>query len=159
MALSQAYNLLTENNWVGADIEAVVERTLAPFAGPDRLSLSGPPTMLAPKVALALSAAIQELSTNAAKYGAFSVPSGRLDVSWRVDDAGFLRLNWTEHGGPPVRTPTRRGFGTKMITGIFGAEAGWSVNLDFDPGGLRCVMRFLPQDSGRESLDIGAAAS
>lgn len=149
LALSEAYNLLTENNWAGASLEAVVRRTLAPFAGSDRLEISGPHILLSPKLALAMSAALQELSTNAAKYGAFSAPSGRLVVSWAVDGTGLVRLAWTEQEGPPVLEPTRRGFGTKMIRSIFNAEAGWSVALDFDPTGLRCVMQFRPYDEER----------
>jgi two-component sensor histidine kinase len=153
LALSEAYNLLTENNWVGASLEAVVRRTLAPFTAPNRLAISGPSIVLPPKFALAMSAVLQELSTNAAKYGAFSVPSGRLGVSWTIEEAGLVRLTWIESEGPAVRLPTRRGFGTRMITTIFGAEAGWSVNLDFDPAGLRCVMKFSPQDEAHNEVN------
>jgi two-component sensor histidine kinase len=159
MALSEAYNLLTENNWAAVSLEAIVKRTLAPFAGSDRLDIRGPNILLAPKVALALSAAIQELSTNAAKYGAFSAPSGKLDVSWTTEEAGLVRLTWIERNGPPVRMPSRRGFGTKMISGIFGAEEGWSVNLDFQSSGLRCTMQFSPTDRGHQEVKLRAAAS
>jgi len=158
LALSEAYNLLTENNWVGAGLVDVVRRTLAPFAGSERLSISGPDILLAPKVALAMSAAIQELSTNAAKYGAFSVPSGKLSLFWIIMESGLVRLVWAETQGPLVQRPTRRGFGTKMITSIFGAEADWSVNLDFDPAGLRCTMQFRPQGEG-DPASLMAVAS
>jgi two-component sensor histidine kinase len=157
MALSEAYNLLTENNWAGASLK--VKRTLAPFAGPDRLEIGGPDILLAPKVALALSAAIQELSTNAAKYGAFSAATGKLNISWKIEETGLVQLTWIERDGPMIRAPSRRGFGTKMITGIFEAEPGWSVKLDFDPGGLRCSMQFRPIDQGREDPKLMAAAS
>jgi two-component sensor histidine kinase len=158
LALSEAYNLLTENNWVGASLEAVVKRTLAPFAGSGRLEISGPVIMLAPKTALAISAAIQELSANAAKYGAFSVPSGKLSVSWTVDERARVHLTWAESDGPLVQKPTRQGFGTRMIASIFGSSEGWSVNLDFDPAGLRCSMQFHPQDEDRTAARFGAAA-
>ena len=158
LALSQAYNLLTENNWVGVSLEAIVKRTLAPFAGPERLKIDGPDILLPPKLTLAISAALQELSTNAAKYGAFSVPSGKLQITWTVDEAGLVRLSWMEKEGPPVRIPTRRGFGTKMITGMFAGEAGWSVNLDFNPGGLRCVMQFWSADKADQDLTLMAAS-
>lgn len=146
LALSQAYNLLTENNWVGVSLASIVRQTLAPYAGPERFDIEGPDLLLPPKLTLAISAALQELSTNAAKYGAFSVPSGKLQISWTVDETGLIRLSWTERDGPLVHKPTRRGFGTKMITGMFAGEAGWSVNLDFNPGGLRCVMQFWSRD-------------
>jgi two-component sensor histidine kinase len=158
LALSEAYNLLTENNWVGASLEAVVKRTLAPFAGTDRLQIGGPRVLLSPKTALAMSAAVQELSTNAAKYGAFSAASGKLAVSWMVEESGLVRLSWTERDGPLVRKPTRQGFGTKMIATIFGSESGWSINLDFDPVGLRCTMRFYPQDEQPDDTGMMAAA-
>ncbi|NWP65709.1 sensor histidine kinase, partial [Escherichia coli] len=90
-----------------------------PFAGADRLEIGGPAVLLPPKPALAISAALQELSTNAAKYGAFSAPGGRLIISWTIDDAGLVSLKWVENDGPAVRPPTRRGFGTKIITRTF----------------------------------------
>jgi two-component sensor histidine kinase len=159
LALSEAYNLLTENNWVGASLEAVVKRTLAPFAGSERLEISGPDVMLAPKTALAMSAILQELATNAAKYGAFSAPSGKLKVCWTIGASGVVDLTWAEREGPPVKTPTRRGFGTRMIASAFGDGAGWSVKLDFDPLGLRCAMQFRPQDEDRGPTKPMAAAA
>lgn len=158
LALSAAYNLLTENNWVGASLEAVVKRTLAPFAGTDRLDIDGPSILLPPKRALAVSAALQELSTNAAKYGAFSLPSGKVRVSWTVDPAGLVRLSWTERDGPAVRPPTRSGFGTRMIAGVFQGEAGASVKLEFDSGGLRCSLQFALQENESAAADLTAAA-
>ncbi len=140
IALSSAYNLLTENNWEGADLRTIVERTLAPFARGGRTSLGGPALTLTPKLTLALSAAIQELSTNAAKYGALAVEQGRLEVSWSRQDDGRLAFSWIERDGPPVRKPTRRGFGTRLIQDILAMDSGWSVNLDYAPEGLRCTM-------------------
>jgi two-component sensor histidine kinase len=158
LALSEAYNLLTENNWVGAHLDALVRRTLAPFAGSERLRISGPDILLPPKLALAMSATLQELSTNAAKYGAFSVASGRLQISWSVDPAGLVRLSWIESDGPPVRPPTRKGFGTQMIGSIFRSEAGWSVQQEFDPAGLRCTLQFHLQEKA-EQADWAAAVN
>jgi PAS domain S-box-containing protein len=143
IALSGAYNLLTENNWEGADLGAIVERTLAPFARGGRTSLNGPALTLTPKLTLAMSAAIQELSTNAAKYGALSVEQGRLEVSWSRRDDGRIAFNWIERDGPPVRRPTRRGFGTRLIQDILAADSGWSVTLDYAPAGLRCTMLIM----------------
>ncbi|MEA3022156.1 MAG: hypothetical protein QOK01_1008 [Alphaproteobacteria bacterium] len=140
IALSGAYNLLTENNWEGADLRTVVERTLAPFAHGARTSLSGPALTLTSKLTLAMSAAVQELSTNAAKYGALSVEQGRLDVSWSRQDDGRIAFSWIERDGPPVRKPTRRGFGTRLIQDILALDSGWSVTLDYAPEGLRCTM-------------------
>jgi PAS domain S-box-containing protein len=140
IALSRAYNLLTENNWEGADLGTIARRTLAPFAREGRTSLSGPPVALTPKLTLAMSAAIQELSTNAAKYGALSVEPGRVDVSWSREKNAVVAFHWTEHGGPVVRKPERRGFGTRLIKDILAAESGWTVTLDYFPSGLQCTM-------------------
>ena len=147
LALSEAYNLLTENNWIGVNLDAIVRRTLAPYAGADRLEIAGPRVLLAPKVALALSATIQELSANAAKYGAFSTAAGKVRVSWSSVEGDLTRLMWLETGGPPVQKPNRQGFGTRMIVSTFAAEAEWSVKFGFEPEGLRCVMAFWPSRS------------
>jgi PAS domain S-box-containing protein len=140
LALSAAYNVLTDNNWEGADLRAIVERTLAPYAGRARTATSGPAVTLKPKFALALAAAIQELSTNAAKYGSLSTQAGHLDVRWSVQEDERILLSWTEDGGPPVITPKRRGFGTRLIQDILANETGWTVTLDFLSTGLRCTM-------------------
>jgi PAS domain S-box-containing protein len=145
IALSRAYNLLTENNWEGADLATIARRTLAPFASQGRTSLSGPSVALTPKLTLAMSAAIQELSTNAAKYGALSVEQGRIDVSWARENDGTVSFQWTERDGPVVEKPTRRGFGTRLIQDILAAESGWTVALDYFPAGLRCTMRIAAQ--------------
>jgi len=158
LALSQAYNLLTENNWVGVSLLSIVKQTLAPYAGPERLEVDGPDIVLPPKLTLVISAALQELSTNAAKYGAFSVASGKLRLSWNVDETGLVRLSWAERGGPLVHKPTRRGFGTKMITGMFAGEAGWSVSLDFNPGGLHCLMQFWSRDGADQEVTLMEAS-
>jgi PAS domain S-box-containing protein len=139
-ALSGAYNVLTENNWEGADLGTIAQRTLAPYATEGRTSLSGPPLTLSPKLALAMSAAIQELSTNAAKYGALSTDEGRLEVSWSRDADGGISFSWVERDGPAVSKPIRRGFGTRLIQDILAAESGWNVTLDYAPAGLRCTM-------------------
>jgi PAS domain S-box-containing protein len=141
IALARAYNLLTENNWQGADLATIVRRTLAPFASEGRIRLGGPPVALTPKLTLALSAAIQELSTNAAKYGALSVEQGRVDVAWTREDDGVVAFRWEERDGPEVKVPARRGFGTRLIQDILAAESGWTVTLDFSPSGLQCAMR------------------
>jgi two-component sensor histidine kinase len=122
IALSRAYNLLTENNWEGADLATIVRRTLAPFAGAGRTTLSGPPVALTPKLTLAVSAAIQELSTNAAKYGALSVEQGDIDVTWARESDGVIAFRWTERDGPAVEKPARRGFGTRLIQDILAAD-------------------------------------
>src|ERR1700712_4789427 len=149
LALSAAYNLLTENNWEGAELKAIVDRTLAPFAGAGRTSVSGPVVMLSAKYTLALPAAIQELSTNAAKYGALSTRAGSVDVAWSQQNDGRVLFRWVEQDGPAVATPSRRGFGTKLIQDILANETGWTPALAYLPTGLRCTMIIDPGSKGR----------
>ena len=89
---------------------------------------------------LALAAAIQELSTNAAKYGSLSVPEGTLSVVWTQEADGGIALDWIERGGPSVAKPSRRGFGSRLIQDILAADSGWRVTLDYAQDGLTCRM-------------------
>gem|GEM_PF-824080 len=137
-ALSAAHNVLTRRSWSHAQLREILEGALAPFAqADDRISLEGADLPLPPKVAVNLSLALHELATNAMKYGALSVPEGRVAVRWRNDD-GRLCLAWRESGGPAVRAPDTRGFGTRMIERGLASELGGTVAVDFRPDGLVC---------------------
>jgi two-component sensor histidine kinase len=91
-------------------------------------------------MALSLGLVFHELATNAAKYGALSVPDGRIDVSWTInqtpDDGGLLELRWQERDGPPVREPDRRGFGSTLLENIFAGQTGSMVDVKYVPAGL-----------------------
>jgi PAS domain S-box-containing protein len=138
MALSAAHNLLTEENWVGASLERVAKDATEHLAGDAaRFDVEGEPLRLAPRAALALAMALHELGTNAAKYGALSVEGGRVSIVWSVE-GDRLRLEWRESGGPPVETPTRRGFGSRLIERGLEADLGGRAALHFEPEGLRC---------------------
>jgi two-component sensor histidine kinase len=87
--------------------------------------------------------AFHELTTNALKYGALSVPQGRVEVSWSVDaehGPRKLHVEWIERGGPPVTPPTRRGFGSTLLQRVLTAQAQAEIAMDFDPQGLRFRM-------------------
>ena len=144
IALSKAHDQLTEHHWESADLRELLGAALAPYgAGPERVVLRGEDMVLRPRAALTLAMAFHELITNAAKYGALSVPSGRVEVRWQTVDEGgrpLLRIDWEELGGPPVGEPERRGFGSKLIEGSIAAELSGQANLTFAPEGLRCVM-------------------
>ena len=84
-----------------------------------------------------MAAALQELATNAAKYGSLSVEQGRLSVSWSYIDQK-LDLNWVESAGPPVSPPTRRGFGSRLIEEVLAREAGWTSEIRYQSSGLCC---------------------
>jgi two-component sensor histidine kinase len=136
VALAGAHDLLTDRSWVGADIADLVRRALAPFAS-SRLICQGPSLDLSPSQALALSMALHELATNAAKYGALSRPEGRVELGWRVE-RGELNMSWHERGGPQVTPPTRRGFGSRLIENALCAELDGQTELEFAPDGVRC---------------------
>ncbi len=136
-ALSRAYDLLTTSDWAGADLAALVEMTIAPFTRSNRVRICGPSIVLRPKFALAMAAAVQELTTNAAKYGALSDVNGALDIRWTAEGQ-TVHLEWQESDGPPVNTPTRRGFGTKLIEDLLAKDTGWTVELKYLASGLEC---------------------
>jgi two-component sensor histidine kinase len=140
LALSRAYNLLTENNWRGADIRQIVEMTTAPYGRSAQIEIFGADVQLTSKHALALTAALQELCTNAAKYGALSVPEGKLHIHWRCFEQ-HVELRWLESNGPRVEPPTRRGFGSKLLQDILTQDPDWSVKVLFEPSGVvACVI-------------------
>ncbi|HEY0627240.1 MAG TPA: HWE histidine kinase domain-containing protein [Allosphingosinicella sp.] len=140
LALSNAHNLLTEQNWEGAPLHRVVADSIAPLAGErTRIDMEGAAIWLAPRAALALALALHELSTNAIKYGALSNDGGRVSISWRTE-GDTLRFEWKERDGPPVEAPVGRGFGSRLIERGLAADLGGTATLHFEPDGLCCVI-------------------
>ena len=146
MALAGAHDILTAESWDGAELEAVVA-TVAEVhrdvRGNSRFRLSGPPVRLTPKTAVALSMALHELATNAAKYGALSSPSGEVDVDWSIEQGSAgsrLNLRWAERGGPTVVEPLRKGFGSRLVERGLAGELAGDATLDFRPTGLVCTI-------------------
>ena len=142
-ALSATHDLLTQSEWGTTPIRAVVNAELAPYVQDSEkvLDISGPAVELAPNDALSLGLAIHELATNAAKYGALSVPAGRVAVTWQLITQDLARIEWAERGGPPVDQEARkRGFGTELIEKIVAHELRNPVDLRFEPEGVRCTI-------------------
>lgn len=145
LALSKTHDLLTREDWTGAPLREVLENELHPYRnGADHIVLDGPDVALVPRYVLAIGMTVHELTTNAAKYGALSTTEGRIRVKWSLMPAENgerrLRLDWQETGGPRVEPPTRRGFGTRLISGGIQRELAGSVQLDFEPAGLHCII-------------------
>lgn len=148
-ALSSTHNLLARHHWGEVDLAQLLTSEAAPYRDEQRgnLRLEGPTVQLSPKAALALGMAVHELATNAAKYGAFSTPDGRVELSWRVEQAdkdeetGGLLIHWREKGGPTVKPPTRTGFGSRLIRSGLSYELGGSAKQDFRPEGLQVTFR------------------
>ena len=116
-ALANVHSLFVQTRWIGAELSAVARQELAPYfeEGETRARIKGPQVLLEPNVAQSVAVILHELATNAAKYGSLSLASGRIELSWSHESEGRLELRWTETGGPPVHTPTREGFGGRII--------------------------------------------
>jgi len=145
MAMSRAYNLLTEVRWADVPLSHVLREELAPYQQEaDRFELEGPAVELWPRAALSLGMTVHELTTNAAKYGSLSVPGGRVSVTWTIerDEAvPQIVLEWRESGGPAVVEPSRKGFGSSLIRQQLAYELGGEVSVDYRPDGLHAIMR------------------
>jgi two-component sensor histidine kinase len=94
-------------------------------------------------VAQAIAVTLHELTTNAAKYGALSVPKGRVEIEWSQAPDGRLVLRWTETGGPRVTPPTRHGFGTRVVETMIRKHLKGEVNVDWRADGLICEIALL----------------
>jgi PAS domain S-box-containing protein len=146
IALSQAHDQLTRRHWASADLRAIVTAAVAPYLTPgqERVAIEGDDVTVMPRVALTLAMVLHELTTNAVKYGALSVPAGRVAVLWRVVQApsqeARLWIEWRESGGPPVAAPSRQGFGSRFIEGSIDVELQGTARLHFDAAGLRCTI-------------------
>ncbi|UUR07605.1 PAS domain S-box protein [Sphingomonas glaciei] len=137
-ALSAAHGILTQEKWEAIPLRRLICDTFTAVRSDDeRLVMDGPDLVLPPKVAVSLAMAVHELATNALKYGSLSQDDGTVSIRWWTDD-DRLRLEWKEHGGPPVAQPTTRGFGTRMIERGLAAELGGTVRILYEPDGVRC---------------------
>lgn len=127
-------------------LRAIVMQEIRPFLSADggNVVATGPAVALPSRAALALGMAIHELTTNAVKYGALSVPEGRIAINWRVEDGpdgGDLMLEWIERGGPAVTPPSQRGFGLTLIERGLRHDMGAEVEMEFAAEGVRARLR------------------
>ena len=140
MALGRSIDALIKGDWKGADLAGIVRSHLAPFAEPGgRLEIRGPAVALNAEASQQLGIALHELATNASKYGALSVPTGRIAIGWQfvAPDRDILRLTWRETGGPPVSPPQSSGFGRIVIERLVADQLGATATAIFAPEGLR----------------------
>jgi PAS domain S-box-containing protein len=151
-ALARAHDVLTRENWEGAELREIIDEVVEPYLRQKtkHFEIEGPRLRLIPRTALAIAMAIHELATNAAKYGALSVPSGCVVITWAVTpgDVPRLVLRWQERGGPPVTVPTRKGFGTRLIERSLAQDIGGEVRLTYAPAGAVCVMDIPLSEAG-----------
>ncbi|HSQ99837.1 MAG TPA: sensor histidine kinase [Sphingomicrobium sp.] len=134
-ALADAHNLLTEHvKQPTASVEEVVSAAIAPFMALHRFDLDGPSLALPSQQVVLLALALHELGTNALKYGALSIPEGRIAIRWDAFDGG-LWLEWKEQRGPPVAPPAADGFGSRLLR-----RAAMGAHVAYEVDGVRCTM-------------------
>ncbi|KQT14926.1 histidine kinase [Methylobacterium sp. Leaf399] len=149
IALAKAHDVLTAEKWESAELTRLVDDALNLHnTDRQRCRWQGDAVRVVPRTALALSMMLHELATNATKYGALSNDVGTVTVSWAILDRENgseearprLTLRWQERKGPSVTTPTRRGFGTRMIERGLASELGGKVQIDYEPAGVVCTI-------------------
>ncbi len=140
-ALASANDVLVEDEWKGFSLHTLAQRITDPYrqAGSDPFTIEGEDVLLGPNLNVPVALALHELCTNAAKYGALSVPEGRVFISWRSEDAGLV-LDWREENGPAVAPPAEEGFGTTLLKQILAREFE-SVEMNFAPRGMTLRMK------------------
>lgn len=161
--LAKTHDLLTATQWQGALLDDVLKSELEPYQDTmrQRIRLRGPKVSLQPSAVLALGLAIHELATNATKYGSLTVPDGKVSVMWAVAPSlrpPVLIVEWVESGGPPVAPPRRQGFGTRLIQRGLAQQLGGEIKLDFQPGGVRCVITFPIKNVMVDQADVPESA-
>jgi PAS domain S-box-containing protein len=141
-ALANVHSLFARSRWTGAELGSLIRQELSPYssAGEGRTLIDGPTVILDPDQAQTIAVALHELATNAAKYGALSVGTGRVRVEWSHSAGADRRLvlRWTEAGGPPLKPPTRKGFGTHVMETMIRRHEGGDVRLNWHAEGLVC---------------------
>ena len=138
IALSRAHNVLTNENWDGADLATMAEDAVSAFqpAGSNAIRLSGPTLRVGPHAALSIALALHELATNASKYGSLTSPAGTVDVNWSVGSDGTFQLVWEERGGPIVESNDRKGFGSRLILQVLPKELQGTATIEYRSSGV-----------------------
>lgn len=134
-ALARVHDLLTQVSWDNATIDSTIRSAIEPFdQGGGRFIISGDDFRITSSSVIAFAMTLNELCTNTTKFGALCLPAGQVRLSWRVERER-LHFEWAESGGPPVNEPTRKSFGTRMMTSL-GQQLKGDVKLDYKPSGF-----------------------
>jgi len=144
-ALANVNSLFVDSRWIGAELSTIATREFAPYSqkSKTRVRINGPQVLLEPSAAQTIAVILHELATNAAKYGALSAANGQVDLQWSHEAGGCLHLRWTETGGPAVETPTRKGFGWRVIEQMI-AQLKGKTCFDWRADGLVCEITLPP---------------
>ena len=144
LALARSHEILEAGYPDGVSLAELAGRCLQPYEGsPGRAIVSGPTVLLPAQNVSTLALTFHELTTNAAKYGALSVPEGRVEVTWHLEadttkEVRLLAIVWRESGGPLVKAPERRGFGLRLLERGLASGSGSNTRIDFAPDGVDC---------------------
>ncbi|MES2034301.1 MAG: HWE histidine kinase domain-containing protein [Pseudomonadota bacterium] len=155
-AMASAHELLTATRWRGAALTHIAAAELGGLA-PGQARWEGPEIALTPRAANAVSLALHELATNAVKYGALSVESGRVALTWSEPPEGGFVMRWVESGGPKVAPPTRLGFGSTLLERVTGRELGGDCKIEYRPDGVRAMLRADAKALAPISAEVSAA--
>jgi two-component sensor histidine kinase len=147
MSVARTHDFLDRSSSTEASLRQLIAIELEPFVDDmlNRVKLEGPVVILESSSVLALGLTFHELATNSVKYGSLSTPKGRLEITWRLRTCGekpIVEILWNELDGPVVRTPRRRGFGSRLIDGSVGGNLGGTVEADYSPTGLKVRLSF-----------------
>lgn len=158
VTLAGTHNLLDAAGWRDVTMAALAQSTLAPYlvGREDHLRISGEAFTVPPEQAVTLALCLNELLTNAAKYGALAAPGGWVELDWAIrDEAGqrVAHLSWTEHGGPAVRTPATEGFGARLLRRGLGGRPRATSELTFLPEGVRWRTAFTLEAERSANMD------
>jgi two-component sensor histidine kinase len=142
-ALAASHDLLVRESWYGASIGELIHSQLAVYIDriDSQVALDGPAVALKPEAAQNLGLALHELANNAVKFGALSVPDGRVSISWNRregEGGGVLELDWHERHGPTVKPRRKQGFGSMVIERNLARALDAKIDLNFNPDGLHC---------------------
>src|ERR1700704_6640434 len=138
LALGRAHDLLLQARWTSADLAKIVRGATEAFDNPDvpKFTIAGPDVRMTSGAVIAIAMTLNELCTNTTKFGALSVPAGRIDIAWTVDaKTQRLHLKWTEKNGPAVRAPDKRSFGTRLVETL-GRQLKGDVRLTYERSGF-----------------------
>lgn len=148
-ALARSHDLLVQENWHGAALRDLLKSQLSPYVDTDltQVTIDGPSVLLKPETAQNLGLALHELASNASKYGALTVPAGRVTIRWSEiadGERSGIELLWAETGGPTLGVPKKRGFGSMLIQQNLSRSLESEVELKFEPDGVNCCI-FIPE--------------
>jgi len=152
--MGSTHELLSHRQWEGIPLAELVKRQLAPYTTGSNIEIAGPEVMLSADAGQTMAMALHELATNAAKYGALSIETGRVAISWVANPAvnpTEVDLTWRESGGPAVKPPTRSGFGSMLLERVLAYEADGKVDLSFPKSGVEFNFKLTLSDKVRLS--------